>query len=137
MLFKYLLGKRKNWKLLFPRVLFFFFSKEKTLSSSNIALIVTFCSKFLVNFFVNFFFLFWLWILKFLLQIQENGMALLRRLWKWIIAGTTRLASTLRYMNQLQYHDDNLLRENSTCMLSYKRFILPWWQFLVPDPSCS
>lgn len=32
-------------------------------------------------------------------------MALLRRLWKLIMAGTTQLASTLRFMNQLEHEN--------------------------------
>lgn len=43
-------------------------------------------------------------------------MALLRRLWKLIMAGTTQLASTLRFMNQLEHenvdhHVQQLARE--------------------------
>ena len=49
-----------------------------------------------------------------------NGMALLRRLWKLIMAGTTQLASTLRFMSQLEHenvdhHVQQLARETSVC----------------------
>lgn len=48
-------------------------------------------------------------------------MALLRRLWKLIMAGTTQLASTLRFMNQLEHenvdhHVQQLAREASVCL---------------------